>query len=61
MKQLAIDNYEIKVQNYKLWSLLEKQRSMVADVQSEIDAEREETEGLLAELQTENLSLRSLL
>ena len=61
MKQLAIDNYEIKVQNYKLWSILEKQRSMVADVQSEIDAEREETEGLLAELQTENLSLRSLL
>ena len=61
MKQLAIDNYEIKVQNYKLWEILEKQRSMVADVQSEIDAEREETEGLLAELQTENLSLRSLL
>ena len=42
------------MQNYKLWNVLERQRSMVADVQSEIDAEREETEGLLAELQTEN-------
>lgn len=34
---------------------------MVTDVQAEIDDEREETEGLIAELQTENESLRSLL
>ena len=61
MKQLALDNYEVKIQNYKLWNVLEKQRSMVADVQAEIDAEREDTESLLAELQAENLSLRSLL
>ncbi len=61
MKQLAIDNFDLKLQNYKLWKVLERQRSMITDVQAEIDNEKEETEGLLSELQTENYSLRSLL
>ena len=48
VKLLAVENYKLKITNFKFWNLLERQRNIVADVQAEIDAEREETEALIS-------------
>ena len=51
LKHLAIENYKLKITNSKFWSLLERQRSLVSEVQAEIDEERQETEQLIAQLE----------
>ena len=48
VKLLAVENYKLKITNFKFWKLLERQRNIVADVQAEIDAEREESEALIS-------------
>ena len=48
VKLLAVENYKLKITNFKFWKLLERQRNIVASVQAEIDSEREETEALIS-------------
>ena len=40
MKKMAISNYELKVQNSKLWSIVERQREAFEAAQAEIDEDR---------------------
>ena len=61
VKTLALENYELKVQNSKLWQTIERQRDAFGKAQEEIDEDREESERLLEELATENERLRELL
>ena len=61
MKKMAISNYELKVQNSKLWSIVERQREAFEAAQAEIDEDRQEADMLIEQLEAENQSLRSLL
>lgn len=61
LKQVAVENYELKLQNARLWTLVERQKQAFLTAQEELDMEREEQECMLEELITENKSLRDIL
>ena len=59
--QVAAQSFELKVQNSKLWTLIERQKEAFCKAQQEIDADREESERLINELFEENMKLRDIL
>ena len=61
LTQVALENYELKVQNQKLWDTVNQQREVFYKAQEEIDEDREESDRLLNELETENSRLREIL
>ena len=61
LTQVATENYELKLQNAKLWAVIEKQKKVLLSAQEEIEADKEEAESLIEELAAENEHLRSLL
>ena len=56
-----MENYELKIQNAKLWTVIERQRKAFNEAQEVIDQDREEADQLCNELETENKHLRELL
>ena len=61
LTQIALETYELKVQNAKLWTVIERQRKAFNEAQEVIDQDREEADRLCNELETENKQLRELL
>jgi len=61
LRQVAVENFELRQQNARLWTVIGRQRNALFTAQEELDEDRAESESLLEELACENKSLRDLL